>query len=108
MPLIDWLARSCCISDIHVIPPNKTLSGIGVGDSVAVGEIVAVGGFSIVGEGVVGEVVGVKASSVACTMAATVGLGVKTASSGGEKAYFIFARNSEIRQPIRSCTKGRL
>jgi hypothetical protein len=48
------------------------------------------------------EGVGVKARSVCWTMAASVGLGVKTDSSGGNKAYQTAARASEMRHPNRS------
>ena len=60
-------------------------SGVEVGPADAVGECV-------------GDGVEVKASIVACTIAAIVGLGVKTASSGGDKAYFIVDRKLEMRQ----------
>jgi len=70
---------------------------VGVGVEVSVGPGVRV----VVGDGVI-------AMSVLSTIAAIVGSGVKTASSGGEKAYLISARICEIRHPIVSCTMVRL
>src|SRR4030067_3567575 len=80
-------------------PLSWTLAGIGVGTSVGVAVRVGM----VVGPGVgVVVAVGVKAFMVNCTMATSVGLGVKTASPGGDRAYLIRALNSDTRQARRS------
>lgn len=74
-----------------------TSEAVGLGVGVSVGPGVSV----VVGDGVI-------ALSVLSTIAATVGSGVKTASSGGAKAYLMSARTCEIRHPIVYCTMVRL
>src|SRR3990170_6457862 len=84
-------------------PLSWTLAGMVVGVMVGVGVRVGVA----VGPAVGVEVtVGVGEAMVARTMAATVALGVKTASSGGSKKYLISARSRLSRQATRSWKKG--
>ena len=75
--------------------------GRGVGESVGVALGPGIGVKVLVGEGV-----GVKAAIVSCTIATTVGFGVKTTSSGGNRAYLIDERRFENRQSTRSRMVG--
>jgi hypothetical protein len=88
------------------MPERNLLAGTAVGTGVGA----ELGPGSEVGPevGATGGLGVANAARVASTMAARVGLGVKTASPGGERAYWIWARRSEIQGTNRSCTKGKL
>ena len=71
--------------------------GVDVGSGVDVKSSVDVGpSFGV--DVCVGEGVGVRAANVSCTIATTVGFGVKTTSSGGDNAYLIVERRFDMRQ----------